>query len=279
MNVKIYTPSNSENPLQMLWSVAKGLAEGHSLGYRLFRRDMKASVEGSLLGFVWLFLPALAAAGIWILLNQQRVINVSSGQMAYPAYVLIGTTLWTIFTESINKPIQRYKAAMSMMTKLNFPREALLLAAIYDMLFSVFIKMIVLLPLLVFLGMSPSFSWSMSLLIALGVVFTGIAIGIFIAPFGILFNDLSRAINLILPFIMYLTPVVYALPKDSFLARAQIYNPVTPWIEYCRSFIGNYAFDMQTPLLLWLLVSLFMLCAGLIMMRIALPIIVERSGS
>ena len=279
MNSKVYTPSNNETLIGMFRSIFRGISDGKSLAFQLFRRDLKASFEASLLGFLWLFMPALAAAGIWILLNQQRVISVTSGQMAYPAFVLIGTTLWTIFTESLNKPILRYKAAMPLMTKLNFPREALLLASFYDMLFSVFVKLLVLLPLLLILGIEPSWSWLWMYPVAIGVVFTGLAIGVFISPLGILFNDVSRAINLLLPFMMYLTPVVYAIPKEGVLGTAQSFNPVTAWLELGRTCIGNIPFDMQTSLLIWLPITLLLLLVGLIMLRIALPIIVERSGS
>lgn len=279
MDVKIYKPAGSLSISGLFKAILSGMAEGRLLAYRLFRRDLKASVEGSILGLSWLFIPALAAAGIWILLNQQRIINVSSGPMIYPAYVLIGTTLWNIFAEALNKPIQRYKAAMNMMVKLNFPREALLLASFYDMLFSVLIKMVVLLPLLLFMGVQPGWNWLLAIPISLGVVFTGLAIGIFISPIGVLFNDISRGINVVLPFFMFLTPVVYSIPKGSFMDRVQAFNPITPWIDCCRSVIGNYPFEMQISLLVWLFVSILLLLVGLVMMRIALPIIIERSGT
>lgn len=279
MNVKVYTAANRENLPRMLASIWKGILEGHSLGLRLFKRDLKASVEASLLGLAWLFIPALAAAGIWILLNQQRVISVTIGPMIYPAYVLIGTTMWNIFAEALTKPISRYKLAMNMMVKLNFPRESLFLAALYDMVFSVFVKLLVLLPLLILIGVEPNWYWLTSLVIALGIVFVGLSLGIFIAPIGVLFSDVSRGITVVLPFIMFLTPVVYIIPKGSLMDRVQAFNPVTPWIELCRSMIGNYTFEMTTPLVVWSGVSVLVLLLGLIMMRIALPIIVERSGS
>jgi lipopolysaccharide transport system permease protein len=279
MDVKIYKSSNNQSLKGLLGSIFKGMADGQLLAYRLFRRDLKASFEASILGLTWLFIPALAAAGIWILLNQQRVISVSSGQMVYPAYVLIGTTMWNIFAEALNKPVQRYKLAMSMMVKLNFPREALFLASFYDMVFSVLIKLLVLLPLLLFIGLEPNWYWLMTVLISFGVVFTGLALGLFISPIGLLFNDVSRGINVVLPFIMFLTPVVYSIPEGSFMHKAQAFNPITPWIELCRSSIGNYAFEMTTPLLVWTLISAAVLFLGLVVMRIALPIIVERSGT
>ena len=232
-----------------------------------------------MLGYAWTILPPLASAALWIFLNNQRVIKVTDTGMAYPAFVLIGTTFWAVFSESVNKPIQRYKNAMSMMVKLNFPREALAVASVYDLLFSMTLKLLVLYILLLVLGVSPSLSALGLIPLLVGVVFTGISIGIFIAPFGILFNDISRALNLALPFLMYLSPVVYAINPESFLGRIQAFNPMATWIDHGRWMIGGLSISGHSGLFFWTLLSAVLMMLGLIMLRIALPIIVERSGS
>jgi lipopolysaccharide transport system permease protein len=199
--------------------------------------------------------------------------------MAYPAFTLCGTMMWSLFTESLTKPMQRYKGAMGMMVKLNFPREALLLTTLYDLLLSILLKLIVLIPILWALGYPPGVNWIWALPSILGLVFMGVSIGIFIAPFGILFNDISRFINMGLPFLMYMTPVVYPLSRTGLLGSFQLVIPVTPWIERIRSLLGGYEFVLHGSLLIWFLVALVLFVAGLIAMRIALPIIIERSGS
>ncbi|MFM9005998.1 MAG: ABC transporter permease, partial [Flavobacteriales bacterium] len=105
------------------------------------------------------------------------------------------------------------------------------------------------------------------------------AIGLFITPFGILFNDIAKGINLILPFLMYLSPVVYPLSRDSFLGKMQVFNPVAPLIEGARAVIAGLPYEMFTPLWIWTGISFLFIALGLLMLRIALPIIVERSGS
>lgn len=279
MNVQVYEPSNGESVWSLISAIFRGLISGHGLGFRLFIRDLKAGLEASLLGYAWTLLPALASAGLWIFLNDQRVFKMSDTGMPYPAYVLIGTTFWALFAEAVNKPIQRYKNAMSMMVKLNFPREAMTVAAIYDMMFSLTLKMLVLFVILFFLNIPVDWSWIGALPIALGTVFVGLSIGLIIAPFGILFNDISRGINLLLPFFMYLTPVVYIIQPDSFLGQFQVFNPVSTWISHARWMIGGVGTLEIQVLMIWSLVALMFFILGLLMLRIALPIIVERSGS
>jgi lipopolysaccharide transport system permease protein len=279
MPTKIYTPNHNESFVGTFAGIWKGFLDGRDLAYRLFLRDFKASYEASLLGMIWVFLPPLATAGVWIFLNEQKVINVRDTPMAYPAFTLCGTMMWSLFTESLTKPMQRYKGAMGMMVKLNFPREALLLTTFYDLLLNILLKLIVLIPILWALGYPPGLNWLLALPFILGLIFMGVSIGMFIAPFGILFNDVSRFISLGLPFLMYMTPVVYPLSRSGLLGKFQTINPVTPWLERIRSFLGGYEFVLHGSLFLWFLIALVLFITGLIAMRIALPIIVERSGS
>lgn len=278
-NIKVYLPSNNDSAFSLFKSVIHGLRQGHDLGFRLFKRDLKAGFEGSLLGYFWIIFPPLASAAVWIMLNQQRLIKVADTGMSYIAFALIGTTLWSIFSESINKPTQRYKSAMSMMVKLNFPREAIAISSIYDLMFNAFLKLIVLASLLLFTDEVFSLSWLLLIPFCLGVIIVGISFGLLISPFGILFSDITRIINLILPFLMYLSPIVYAIQQDSFLGKFQFLNPITPWVEHARWSVGHLTHHGHSIILIWLAISLVIAAIGLIMLKIALPIIVERSGS
>jgi lipopolysaccharide transport system permease protein len=263
----------------MLKDIFKGFVSGKDLGYRLFIRDFKASFEKSFLGIIWVFLPPILTAGLWIFLNNQKIISIADTPMIYPAFSFCGSLMWALFAESLTKPLQRYKGAMSMMVKLNFPREAILLAAVYDLLVSLGLKLLVLIPILWFMGYPPTLDWLYLLPSLLGLMLMGISIGLLLVPFGLLYNDISNLITLGLPFAMYLTPVVYPIAKGGVLGHIQVVNPVTPWLERIRSLFGGYTFDLYTPLFIWLLIGVIVLLIGLIAFRIALPIIIERSGS
>lgn len=279
MPAKIYTPYHNQSFISTLKDIFQGFLMGKDLAYRLFIRDFKSSFEKSILGFFWVFLPPIFTAGIWIFLNNQNIISIANTPMIYPAFSLCGSLMWAVFAESLTKPLQRYKSSMSMMVKLNFPREAVLLAAIYDLLVSVGLKLLVLIPILWLMGYPPSFNWINVIPSLFGLMLMGISIGLLLVPFGLLYNDISSMISLGLPFAMYLTPVMYPIAKNGMLGSIQMINPVTPWLERIRSLFGGYAFDLHTPMIIWLLIGIIFLLVGLIAFRIALPIIIERSGS
>lgn len=278
MDVKIYTPRSRQSIISLGRDIGEGLWEGRELALRLFLRDLKAGYRKSFLGIAWLFIPPLATAGVWIFLNSQRVVAIQKTPMNYAAFTLCGTMLWTLFAEAITKPILRYQGAMNMMSKLNFPREAVVLACIYDLSFSLLIKLIILIPGLWIFGYPPHWGFLPGILFIVILMLGGLTIGFFLSPFGLLYNDVGKGLPIILPFAMYLTPVIYPLRTGGALALLQGMNPATPFIERARSFMGDYQFELHHELGVWAAILMVILVFSLIAMRIALPIIVERAG-
>ena len=166
-----------------------------------------------------------------------------------------------------------------MMTKLNFPRESIVLASVYDIAFSLFLRLIILIPILWAMGYPPTWQFLPALFFVFALALCGLIIGIFLSPLGLLYSDISRGIAILLPFAMYLTPVIYPLRTTGYLAALQPINPVTPFLEMARSLLGGYDFTMGSELIWWSVILFFMLLAGLLALKIALPIIVERAGS
>ncbi|MFC3415156.1 ABC transporter permease [Algoriphagus hitonicola] len=279
MKTTIYSPQNNYVLSTLVREIFLGFKEGRELAYRLFIRDLRAGYKRSFLGIFWLFIPPFFTAGIWIFLNDQQVVSIQGAPMDYAAFTLCGTILWSFFAEALNKPIQRYQSAMGMMSKLNFPRESLVLAAVYDQLFSLILKLIVLVPILWILGYPPNLNWLIGFLGIFGLLIAGISIGLMLSPIGLLYGDIGKALPMILPFVMYLSPVIYPLRDGGKLAILQGINPVTPFLEMARSSLGGYEFTLWQPLLIWTGVLVGLLLFSLLVVKIAMPMIVERSGS
>ncbi|MGG7036228.1 MAG: ABC transporter permease [Flavobacterium sp.] len=276
--VRRYSPQNNQKFSKLFIEIARGFVEGKDLAWRLFVRDVKASYRKSFLGFFWMFLPPLATAGVWIFLNQRQVVTIKETPMHYTAYVLCGTILWSLFAEAINKPIQRYQGAMGMMAKLNFPRESLILASFYDLIYSLCLKLLVLIPILWALGYPPGIHFFLVFPAIFMLLLVGISLGVFLSPLGLLYNDIGRALPIVLPFLMYFCPVIYPLQESGKSGMLRFLNPVTPFLENARSLMGNYAFELQTELAVWSAITVLFFLLGLLVLKIALPIIVERSG-
>ncbi len=68
-------------------------------------------------------------------LKQEQILQTGETNVAYPVYVLIGTLLWQGFVDVLGSPLQKLTASRPLLTKLNFPWEAIVLAGLGEALF------------------------------------------------------------------------------------------------------------------------------------------------
>ena len=98
----------------------------------------------------WALLPPIGNAAIWIVLNKSNIITMSGSGDNYPIFVLTGTTLWSIFAIAVLTPIQIVQNNTNILTKINFPREALIYTAIYEIGFSTAIALLIIISEFIF---------------------------------------------------------------------------------------------------------------------------------
>jgi len=72
----------------------------------------------------------------FVFLNKQRILNVENKNIPYPAYVMIGTILWQVFIDALRSPSRLIKSSKIMISKINFPHESIILAALGEVLFN-----------------------------------------------------------------------------------------------------------------------------------------------
>ena len=279
LKVTIYTPNaNNAAFFSSLIAIIKDIVPAHELAIRLFIRDIKSQYRQSVLGFVWVLIPPLLTAGLWIFLNNNKIVNVGETDIPYPLFVMIGTILWQVFAEAVNQPRLSVNTNKAMLTKINFPREALLLSGFYTILFNLGPKLLVLAAACYFFKIEPTLSLIFFPLGVLMISLSGFAIGLLLTPPGLLINDVARGIGIILPFAMYLTPVIYPAPSSGNFALLMQYNPLATLIDSSRDWLtGNLSYIPYEFTLISGFTLLFLII-GALAYRISMPIITERFG-
>lgn len=249
------------------------------LGHRLFLRDFLAQYRQSILGVFWAFAPPLVTALTFLFLEQQEIINVGETTVPYILYVTSGTVLWQTFIEALNSPLKAVGANRAILTKVKFPREALLLAGIYQLLATFGFRIIILLFAFIAAGTAPTLSILLFPFGMAGLILFGYALGLIVTPLGLLFGDIERIIMMVGGFWMLLTPVVYPPPTDGFGAILSRINPASPMIVTARDWLVGIESGMALQFGAISAVSLVILSAGWIVYRLALPHIIVRMGS
>lgn len=279
--VIIYSAEASHRSLVAhLRDIINSLPQAHELGFRLFKRNITALYRQSLLGFAWALLPPLATAVLWILLRGNNVVSMEETGISYPVFVLTGTMLWQVFSEAILAPLAGITENKAMLSKINIPREGLLLSGLYQLVFNTLIKIVLL--AVIFLAFHQVISLSSLVFVPLGLFSIGLAgfsIGLLLTPLGMLYQDINRGLAVLLPFFMYLTPVVYPAPQVGSISWLMKWNPLAVLITQTRNWLtAQPVYDMH---FFWIYTSAFSLLFlfSLVVYRLSMPIIIERMGS
>ena len=279
LSVTVYSPESAlVDPRRLIKEMYQELCDSRELAGALFKRDMKAQVRQSVLGYAWLFFPPIATTLVWFFLNSSGVVKVADTGMPYPAFLMIGTLLWQAFLESLTKPITSLAGAKGMLTKLNFPRIAPVIAGIGQTTLTAAIRLVFLIPIFVFAGVEASWTIVFFPLAYLSMVLLGVAIGSFLTPIGLLYTDIARAIALLGQFAMYATPVVYPVATSGFLGEVNKFNPVTYLIEIGRSTLVGGSFQYLPVALIISGCAFILLLIGWTIFHITVPRIIERMG-
>lgn len=196
LETRIYQKENNIKIFKLLKESLKDIYASRFLAKQLAVRDIKAQYRQSYLGIIWAFIGPLITAFVWIFLNSSGTIKLSDTGIPYPVYAFSGTLLWSIIVDSINSPTASTNSAKGIMSKINFPKEALVISGIYKLLFNSSIKIGLLLVGVFVYGIG--FSWSLLLFpfVILGAILFGTTLGLFLTPISMLYKDIGRIVKM-----------------------------------------------------------------------------------
>lgn len=186
----VYQPESMlRHPIQLFKLMWRDLLASRELAWRLMVRDISAQYRQSFLGIAWAFLPPIVMATSFTLANEAKVINIGVTDLPYPAYVMFSTALWQTFVEALNGPVQAVSAARPMLARVNFPREALILAKVGEVFFNFAIKLILIVGLFIWFRIPTNWTVILTPVPLIHLILLGTFIGILLAPLGVLYQD------------------------------------------------------------------------------------------
>jgi lipopolysaccharide transport system permease protein len=271
------------------------------LAWRLAVRDIRARYRESFLGVFWAMGPSLVMVLTFSLLQRQQILNVQTGSIPYPVYILFGTILWELFTGGINNTLNEIRSAFGTLSKVNLPREAFLIAGLYKLIFDTMLKCVPLVLLLLIYRVPLALTFPLAILPAFAMMGLGLFIALLLMPLSLLVQDVSRLLTAALSFGLFVTPVLYPMPSTGILSIIASLNPITPFLNTARALVFGYENGLLhtiTPLtasslplglfpstggssvyvtaLLLGLLLIPLIFLGLVLYRLAMPIVIER---
>jgi lipopolysaccharide transport system permease protein len=272
-----YSPrSQLRHPLTMLRDMARDLSISRELAWRLFVRNISSQYRQTLLGYLWVFLPPVVTTVTFVFLNSQDILRIKETSIPYPAYVMIGTLLWQGFADAVLSPLRIIAQSKSFLAKMHFPREALIMAGIGEVLFSFTIRLVLMFCVFIWYGMPLPDTAVLAPIGILSLIALGLMFGILLTPLGVLFQDIEKGLPLILGMWMLLTPVVYPQPTNWPASLLSKLNPVSPLLATTREMLTTGNLTQLHLFLIILGVTMLLLLLGWILYRLALPHLIER---
>jgi len=205
-----------------------------SLLYFIAWRDVKIRYTQTVFGVAWAVIqPVMLMIVFSVVLGSG--LGVSSDGFPYPVFVLAGLVPWTLFARSLDASSQSLVASAPMVEKIYFPRLILPVAAAGSILLEFGISFLVLLAMMVWYGIVPT--WAVVFLPLMTVLATlaALAFGIWLSALYVRYRDLRHAIPFMIQFWLFATPVAYsqsAIP-DSVKPLFAL-NPMTGAVEGFR---------------------------------------------
>lgn len=277
--VRHYSPEPIlRHPGRILAELARDILRGRGLAWRLFIRDLSAQYRQTYFGYLWVFLPPLAASFAFIYLQRSGIVAIDSGGISYPLFALTGTLLWQVLVDAVASPSGALHGAKPMLAKINFPREAVFMAGLYMVGFNLAVRLLLLAVILGWWGVMPTSALAMLPMALMALVVLGFAVGLIISPLSGLYGDVMRALPIVAQFWMLLTPVVYPLSRGGMLADVVQWNPATPLIVTARQAVMGDSFTHLPEFWIVFATSGVVALAGLVLLRVAMPHVIARVG-
>lgn len=276
----VHRPESSmRHPLELLKDMRRDLLASRDLAWRLLVRDISAKYRQSFLGIFWAFVPSIVMAVGFTFAKGSGVVNIGVTDLPYPAYVMFSMTLWQTFVEALNGPVQALSAAKPMLSRINFPREALIIAKLGEVFFNFGIKLILIVGLFIWFKVPVTWNVLLAPVALIHLILLGTFLGMLLAPIGALYNDFAMGLTLLTSFWIFLTPVVYPPPQNGVFASIVKLNPVTPLLVTTRELATTGI--LSNPQSFWVVswIAIVGILLAWVIYRLAIPYVVERMSS
>src|SRR5581483_11537977 len=105
------------------------LLSRHELLWHMTVRHLRGQYKQSILGYAWAILNPLTQM-LTLSLVFSVLLRFDSGGVPYPLFVMVALLPWMFFANALSSATDSVTGAISLVTKVRFPREILPIAAI-----------------------------------------------------------------------------------------------------------------------------------------------------
>lgn len=205
-------------------------------------RDLKLRYKQTLLGVAWVILQPLFAAGIFSFVFGV-VAGLKTGDgVPYFVFSFAGLLGWTVFGSTLAKTGACMTGNAHLVSKVYFPRLILPLSTVASTLVDLLVGLGLMVVLLFIFGIVPGWGLlTLPLWVGLLLVMS-LGVGLIAAALTVSYRDVQYILPVVIPFLMYASPVAYELGHipPAYRSTYLLLNPLAAALEGFRwSLLGG----------------------------------------
>ena len=240
----------------------KDLWQYRELLYFLCWRDIKVRYKQTALGVAWAIVQPLMTMVLFSLFFG-RLAKMPSDGIPYPLFVFTALVPWMFFSNGITQSSGSLVENASLIKKVYFPRLAVPIASIIAGVVDFFCSFVVLILLMLYYGVVPSWSvLTLPLFLALACT-ASLGIGLWLSALNVQFRDVRYVIPFLTQLWLFATPIAYPSSLLSEPLRS-LYglNPMVGVVEGFRWALLGTETSPGPMVLVSALVSVLVLISG-----------------
>jgi len=276
--ITTYEPDNSlkNGYLSIFAEIYSEIKRNKWLTYQLFKRNFLTLYKQSFIGILWALIIPLVSVGTFIVLNRSGIFSIGEIDVPYPIYAILGMAFWQLFATGLVASSNSLVSAGGMITKINFSKKALVIASTGQSLVSFLIQIILVGLLFVFYGIAPSIAILLIPVMIIPMLLFTLGFGFILALLNGVVRDVGNIISVLMTFIMFLTPVLYAKPTIGILAQVTNYNPLYYLVSAPRDLVLQGTIPELNGFLIASIISIIIFAICLVIFHLTETRVAER---
>ncbi|MBQ4144919.1 MAG: ABC transporter permease [Thermoguttaceae bacterium] len=218
--------------------------------WQMLLRDLRLRYKQAVMGILWaIFVPVMVVFSGSVLKFVMATIAGQPLELGTFTGMSVKALGWAFFLGILNNGANSLLGNINLITKIYFPREAIIVSGMLVQFFDSFIGSLVLACLLVSVG-AVCWTWNLLWIPLLVILLacTALGIGMFLSCAMVFYRDVKYILSVFTSFGMFFTPIFFEVnqlgPK---LSPIMLLNPVAPLLEGLRLSIVR-GHDLLQPL-------------------------------
>ena len=214
--------------------------------YFLVWRELKVRYAQAALGVAWVIIQPVFTVAVFTAIFGMFA-RIPSDGVPYAVFAFSAVLPWTYFAEAARRSALGLIGDAELVRKIYFPRLIIPLANVIAPALDFAVGFAVLVILMLWYGIWPTWNILAVPLLLLMVAGFGLAIGLWLGPINVRFRDINHTMPFIFQVWMFATPIVYPLSMvpERWKGLYSL-NPMVGIIEGFRwALLGRDALDIQ----------------------------------